>query len=234
MTAEGAVFGAVSLHVHGFCFVCVWNISRNSWTGLRQIHNEDVFGPSLGRAWRSEVKGQGHEGQKRHFRPSAASVRFMFRKTSLASGFFREKACMQYFCDFTMISRKKSTDFVNTNRLRTDCIWLTLFILTKVQWNSFPKSRSLYTQSRGEIICSDKNLLMLWSWLSRVHGATASLRRKKVKLLVEIRSFQCQILCHIYGSMPCMKWLNRAAQNSLGITAAAGRFRDHSMFSVLD
>jgi len=70
---------------------------------------------------RSKVKVM--RDKKRHFRPSAASVRFMFRKTSLASGFFREKACMQYFCDFTTISRKKSTDFVNTNRLWTECIF---------------------------------------------------------------------------------------------------------------
>ena len=49
--------------------VCVWNISRNCWTDLRQIHTEDVFGPSLGWVWRSKSI-------------SAAWVRFMFGKTS--------------------------------------------------------------------------------------------------------------------------------------------------------
>jgi len=37
----------------------------NRWTDLRQIHGEDVFGPSLGRVWmsRSKVKNQGHQAQ---------------------------------------------------------------------------------------------------------------------------------------------------------------------------
>ena len=42
----------------------------NRWTDLRQIHGEDVFGPSLGRVWRSRSI-------------SAAYVRFMIGKTSL-------------------------------------------------------------------------------------------------------------------------------------------------------
>jgi len=46
---EGSVFGAISL-----CFfVCVWNISENRWVDLRQIHMENMFGPSL---W--QVRGQ--------------------------------------------------------------------------------------------------------------------------------------------------------------------------------
>jgi len=57
----------------------------NHWTDLRQIHTEDVFGPSLGRVWRSiKVKGQGHQVQKRQFSAlSVACMRFVFGKTSL-------------------------------------------------------------------------------------------------------------------------------------------------------
>jgi len=64
------------------------NYLGNRWTDLRQIHTEAVFGPSLGHVWRSrsKVKGQGHQEQKQHFSTlSAACVRFMFGKTSLAS-----------------------------------------------------------------------------------------------------------------------------------------------------
>jgi len=42
----------------------------NRWTDLQQIHTEDMFGPSLGRVWRSRSI-------------SAACVRFVFGKTSL-------------------------------------------------------------------------------------------------------------------------------------------------------
>ena len=40
---------------------------RNRWMDLRQIHTEDMFGPSFGRVWtsRTKVKGQGQQGQKR-------------------------------------------------------------------------------------------------------------------------------------------------------------------------
>ena len=48
-TAEGSVFGAVSLW--GFC-LCMKYLG-NRWTDLHQIHKEDVFGPSLGPVWRS-------------------------------------------------------------------------------------------------------------------------------------------------------------------------------------
>jgi len=52
-------------------FLFVYEISREPLNRLRQIHREDVFGPSLGWVWRSrsKVKGQGHQGQKRHFGP---------------------------------------------------------------------------------------------------------------------------------------------------------------------
>jgi len=52
----------------------------NRWMDLRQIHTEDVSGLSLG-VWRSRsnVKRQGHQGQKLHFLAlSAAWMRFMF------------------------------------------------------------------------------------------------------------------------------------------------------------
>jgi len=84
-TAGGSVFGAVSL----FFFVCVWNIS-----GTAERHKEDVFGPSLGRVWRSKSKVKGQKStspeiKKRHFSAlSGACVRFMVGKTSLASSLF--------------------------------------------------------------------------------------------------------------------------------------------------
>jgi len=83
-TAGGFVFG----------FVCLWSFCLcmkylgNCWTNLSLIHMEDVFGPSLGRVWRSgsKVKGQDHQGQKTAFLTLlAACMRFMFDKTSLAS-----------------------------------------------------------------------------------------------------------------------------------------------------
>jgi len=37
----------------------------NRWTDLHQIHAEDVFGPSVGRVWRSKVKVT--RDKKRHF-----------------------------------------------------------------------------------------------------------------------------------------------------------------------
>jgi len=45
-------FGAVSLWVFWLCMKYL----GNRWTNLRQIHMEDVFGPSLGRIWRSWSK----------------------------------------------------------------------------------------------------------------------------------------------------------------------------------
>jgi len=53
---------------------------------LCHIHIEDVFGPSLGRVWRSRSKVKVTRDQKRHFSALlVACVRFMFGKTSLAS-----------------------------------------------------------------------------------------------------------------------------------------------------
>jgi len=72
----------------------------NRWTDLRQIHTEDVFGPSLGQVWTLKVKVKGqrsrsdNQGQKRHFSALLAScVRFMFGKTSLASSLFAFTVC---------------------------------------------------------------------------------------------------------------------------------------------
>jgi len=39
---------------------------RNRWTDLRQIRTEEVFGPSLGRVWRSRSKVK-RQGQKMAF-----------------------------------------------------------------------------------------------------------------------------------------------------------------------
>jgi len=87
-----------------FCMKYLWN----RWTDLRQIHREDVFGPSLGRVWmsRSNVKvtrdkkravHSYHPRQRRNGTRSlqitsccsrqdrsAACARFMFGKTTLA------------------------------------------------------------------------------------------------------------------------------------------------------
>jgi len=53
---------------------------------------EDVFRPST--SLEAKVKGQCHQGQKRHFSALAATcVRFMFGQTSLASSFC---SCMKY------------------------------------------------------------------------------------------------------------------------------------------
>ena len=64
-TAEGSVFCAVCL----WCFCLCIKFLGNRWTDLLQLHAEDVFGHSLGWFWssRSKVRGQGHQGQKRHF-----------------------------------------------------------------------------------------------------------------------------------------------------------------------
>ena len=50
-TVEGSVFGAISLS----CFCLCTKYHRNCWTDLRQIHTEDMFGPSLSRVWGSEI-----------------------------------------------------------------------------------------------------------------------------------------------------------------------------------
>ena len=63
---------------------------QNRWTDLRQINMEDVVGLSLGQVWmsRSKVKGQCHRDKNDILALSATCVRFMFGKTSLASGFW--------------------------------------------------------------------------------------------------------------------------------------------------
>jgi len=67
-----------------FCFWrCLWlfllcvKYLGNRWTDLRQIHTEDVFGPSLGRVWRSRSRSI-----------SAACVRFVFEKNIFALVFW--------------------------------------------------------------------------------------------------------------------------------------------------
>jgi len=53
------MFGIMSLALDLFFFVffCLWiNYLGNRWTDLRQVHSEDVFGPSLGRVWMSRSK----------------------------------------------------------------------------------------------------------------------------------------------------------------------------------
>jgi len=52
-TAEGSVFGAVSVWV--FCFRVKYPWKH--WIDLHQINTEEVFGSSLGRVWRSRSPG---------------------------------------------------------------------------------------------------------------------------------------------------------------------------------
>jgi len=51
-TAEGSVFGVVSLWFFCLCM----KYFGNRWIDLHQIHTEDMFGPSLERVWRSKIK----------------------------------------------------------------------------------------------------------------------------------------------------------------------------------
>jgi len=62
---QGSVL-ALSVTVFFFLFCLRINISGTAERICAKIHVEDVFGPSLGRVWksRSKVKGQGHQGQK--------------------------------------------------------------------------------------------------------------------------------------------------------------------------
>jgi len=76
LTARSKLREVLFWHCDFFCLYMKY--LGNRWTDMRQIHREDVFGPSLGRLWmsRSKVKGQGHYGQKRYFSAlSAACVR---------------------------------------------------------------------------------------------------------------------------------------------------------------
>ena len=66
--------------------ICLFMNYRGSrWTDLRQIHMEDVFGPSLGRVWMSNAKVNTYKNDI--FQPfqRPACVRFVFTKTSFAS-----------------------------------------------------------------------------------------------------------------------------------------------------
>ena len=67
--------------------VCVWNISRTAERICAKFTRKTCL--SFARmSLKVKVKGQGHQGQKRHFSAlSAACMRFMFDKTSLASSY---------------------------------------------------------------------------------------------------------------------------------------------------
>jgi len=68
-------------HCQSVVSLFVYDYLGNRWTNLRQIHTKDVFGPSLGWVWRSTSPGT----NTAFLALSAACVRFMFGKTSLAS-----------------------------------------------------------------------------------------------------------------------------------------------------
>jgi len=63
---EGSVSDAISLSLS-----CMKHL-RNRWTDLHQLHTQYVFGPSLGRVWRSRSKVKVTRDKKWHF--SALSV----------------------------------------------------------------------------------------------------------------------------------------------------------------
>jgi len=69
---------------------CMWlfclcmKYLRNRWMDLRQIHSEDVFGPSLGRVWMSGQRSRWPRTKQALFSPLQACMQLMFRKTSLA------------------------------------------------------------------------------------------------------------------------------------------------------
>jgi len=70
--------------VCGFLFV--YEISREPLNRCAQNSQERLVWSLARTSLKVKVKGQGHQGQKRHFSAlSAACVRFMFSKISLAS-----------------------------------------------------------------------------------------------------------------------------------------------------
>jgi len=73
-TAEGSVFGAISLWI---CYLWIKYL-RNCWMDLRQIHTEDVFDPSLGHVWRSKSRSLGTKKNSIFLALPAACVWFMF------------------------------------------------------------------------------------------------------------------------------------------------------------
>jgi len=81
--ASPFVFSDVSL----WFFVCVWNIPEPLNGFAPNSHGRRVWSLAL-TSLKVKVKDQGHQGQKRHFSAfSAACVRFIFGKASLASSF---------------------------------------------------------------------------------------------------------------------------------------------------
>jgi len=82
-------------------FVCVWNISETAERIFAKF-TQDVFDPSLGRVGMSRSKVKVTRDKNRHLSAiSAAWVRLMFDKTSLASSYGRpmeQGRPFLYFC----------------------------------------------------------------------------------------------------------------------------------------
>ena len=119
---------------------------------------------------------------------------------------------------------------------RTGCgrnVFDWLYLLAKVQWNSFPKSRIHKLEERSFAVT--RTCWLLWSWLWCM-SAWCDCKSAPKEGEVTCRD----TLFPVSDSVPHQSLRQHAthgvakSQNSLGITAAAGRFRDHSMFSVLD
>ena len=97
------------------CMRYLWNI----WTDLRQIHTEDVFGPSLGRVWRSKSI-------------STACVRFMFGKHLCSS--------LLPYSFWKSLRMDKTTEFKGGNFYETQCRkWLssTEYAISKDKFQRF-------------------------------------------------------------------------------------------------
>ena len=134
-TAEGSISGAVSL------MVFVYEISRELLNGFApNSHRRRVW--SLARtSLKVKVIGQGHQGQRRCVSAlSAACVRFVFSKTSLATSCccFRWLQWTRVYdiCVFmqnadTCISRRNMISLLMTLRLCINVMFIYFFVWNK-------------------------------------------------------------------------------------------------------
>jgi len=87
-----------SVNCRRFCFWCRQSVVFCLWWNILGTTERIctkftwktclLFGPLLGRVWRSRTKVKGHQGQKWHSSAlSVACMRFVFGKTSLASSY---------------------------------------------------------------------------------------------------------------------------------------------------
>ena len=106
-------FGTVSLF-----FVCVWNIySREPLNRFAPNSHGGRVCPSLVRVWRSRSKVKVTRDKRHRFSaPSAACVRFMFGKISLASSFYAVFLFTPFSNDHDISTNKAIVDITLYNR----------------------------------------------------------------------------------------------------------------------